>query len=184
MHRDPNATRSSRSTTLGVNLIGEHTDSQEGYVLPTPIPQRTHETLRPRNGRVAREVMSLIRDGKSTRSPRPGRGWLDHVAGTTATVARERVPPPGFNVEIASRVPLGAGVSSSAALRPRTTADCGRSSWKIVFRRVLNEYGARPIPATRSARRPRWATRHFVSGVRDTMPLPSLTVMIWFAGTF
>ena len=123
-------------------------------------------------------------------------GWQEYqVAAPGARMARPRGrhhgdgrsragPTARIQRQIASRGPLGAGVSWSAALRPGTTADCGRSSWKIAFRRVLNEYGARPMPARRSARRPRWAARHFASGVRDTMPLPSLTVMIWFAGTF
>jgi galactokinase len=45
-----------------------------------------------------------------------GRGWLDYIQGVTVVLARNRITVPGFDVRIESSVPLGAGVSSSAAL--------------------------------------------------------------------
>ena len=102
-----------------VNLIGEHTDYHEGYVLPTVIPQRTRVHLTRRPDRRVRASSSQIGGGWSEyelgREAR-GRGWLDYVQGVTVMLGRAGVEIPGFDVRIDSNVPLGAGVSSSAAL--------------------------------------------------------------------
>jgi galactokinase len=102
-----------------VNLIGEHTDYHDGYVLPTVIPQRTRVELRPRADRRVRAASPALGErweeyeaGAET----PGRGWLDYVQGVTATLAARGVDVPGFDARISSDVPIGAGVSSSAAL--------------------------------------------------------------------
>jgi galactokinase len=102
-----------------VNLIGEHTDYHEGYVLPTVIPQRTRAHISKRADRLVRaSSSSLDRGWQEYEAGRetPGRGWLDYVQGVTATLARNGVSVPGFDVRIDSSIPLGAGVSSSAAL--------------------------------------------------------------------
>jgi galactokinase len=101
-----------------VNLMGEHTDYHQGYVLPTVIPQRTRAHLTRRADRCVRASSDRV-DGWSEyelgREAR-GRGWLDYVQGVTAMLARAGVEIPGIDVRITSNVPLGAGVSSSAAL--------------------------------------------------------------------
>lgn len=102
-----------------VNLIGEHTDYHDGYVLPTVIPQRTQVHLQRRADRRVRAwSTALARQWEEYEAGREaaGRGWLDYVQGVTAMLARHGVKVPGFDVRIASTVPLGAGVSSSAAL--------------------------------------------------------------------
>jgi galactokinase len=102
-----------------VNLIGEHTDYHDGYVLPTVIPQRTCVQVTRRTDRRVRAESRQIGGGWSEyelgREAR-GRGWLDYVQGVTAMLGRAGVGIPGFDVRIDSNVPLGAGVSSSAAL--------------------------------------------------------------------
>jgi len=102
-----------------VNLIGEHTDYHDGYVLPTVIPQRTRVRLQRRDDRRVRAVSSAVGGGweeYEAGRESPGRGWLDYVQGVTAMLARNGIVVPGFDVHIASTVPVGAGVSSSAAL--------------------------------------------------------------------
>lgn len=102
-----------------VNLLGEHTDYHDGFVLPATIPQRTHAAVRARaDGRVrawsagtSTEVESYVL-GSETQ----GRGWLDYVQGLTFALSRRGIAVPGFDLRLESAVPVGAGVSSSAAL--------------------------------------------------------------------
>src|SRR5687768_16708713 len=102
-----------------VNLIGEHTDYHQGFVLPMPIPQRTRvQVTRRGDGRIRASSAALESKAEEYEVGReaPGRGWLDYVQGTTAMLARNGIAVPGFDLRIESDVPLGAGVSSSAAL--------------------------------------------------------------------
>jgi galactokinase len=102
-----------------VNLIGEHTDYNDGFVLPIAIPQRTRVDLSPRADRTVRAASAAMNDGveeyrlgEETR----GRGWLDYVQGCTRALADAGHPLRGFDAWIGSRVPVGSGLSSSAAL--------------------------------------------------------------------
>jgi galactokinase len=99
-------------------LIGEHTDYNGGFVLPTAIPQRTSVALTKR----ADDMVQA----RSANDPRPGaftlgqerqRGdWLDYVQGVTWALRQAEFAFAGFDLNISSDVPLGAGLSSSAAL--------------------------------------------------------------------
>jgi galactokinase len=102
-----------------VNLIGEHTDYHQGFVLPTIIPQRTRVTVTRRADRQVHAVSSGVATGAEhyeVGGEQRGRGWLDYVQGVTAMLARTGIPVSGFDLHIESHVPVGAGVSSSAAL--------------------------------------------------------------------
>ena len=102
-----------------VNLIGEHTDYHDGFVLPTVIPQRTHVHVVRRTDCLVRvETSALGKQSLSFELGREsrGRGWLDYVQGVTTTLARHGFRIGGFDASIDSTVPVGAGVSSSAAL--------------------------------------------------------------------
>ena len=103
-----------------VNLMGEHTDYNGGFVLPTPIAQTTRVELAPRDDRTVRAFSAnAAGDAPLTYTlgdERPGRGWLDFVQGITAVLRGEGMPPGGFDVRIESTVPVGGGVSSSASL--------------------------------------------------------------------
>jgi galactokinase len=102
-----------------VNLIGEHTDYNGGFVLPAAIPQRSHAWLAPHTGRRVRAASSNTTDGMveyDLGTEQPGRGWLDYVQGATALLAAEGFSVAGFDLLVTSDIPLGSGLSSSAAL--------------------------------------------------------------------
>jgi galactokinase len=101
-----------------VNLIGEHTDYNGGFVLPAVIPQRTTVALRRRDddrvrlwsGAFAADGTCEYRLGEETR-----RGsWIDYVQGCTRALGSRL--PCGLDASVSSEVPVGAGLASSAAL--------------------------------------------------------------------
>jgi len=103
-----------------VNLIGEHTDYNEGFVLPMAIERRTYVAGAP-NGSSRVRVKSLtVGQSFDFDLERPGpkrRGtWLDYVEGTARALLDRGLPVVGCDLLIDSRVPTGAGVSASAAL--------------------------------------------------------------------
>ena len=100
-----------------VNLIGEHTDYNDGLVLPTAIPQRTYVDVTPRTD----DRVAVASDGYPRVSYRLGDehrsgDWADHVRGVTWALADAGLAIGGFDARIRSDVPAGAGLSSSAAL--------------------------------------------------------------------
>ena len=101
-----------------VNLIGEHTDYNGGFVLPMPIPQRCVVELARRSDDLCRAVsVGLEPDIREyvLGQEKPGAGWLDYLQGITHLLG-EKHPLGGFEARIESSVPLGSGLSSSAAL--------------------------------------------------------------------
>jgi galactokinase len=101
-----------------VNLIGEHTDYNEGWVLPCAIDRDTLALVALRAGT---QVRAFSREqgpapGFDAARPRRTGGWQDHVQGVVAALAERGVAPHGFDLAVASEVPLGSGLSSSAAL--------------------------------------------------------------------
>ncbi len=106
-----------------VNLIGEHTDYQDGFVLPCAVPQRTHAALLVRSdGRV--RVWSAQMGPEPSEyvlgDERRGAGWVDYVQGVTWVLAQQGYSLRGFDLRLRSDVPLGSGLSSSAALEVST----------------------------------------------------------------
>jgi galactokinase len=104
-----------------VNLIGEHTDYNEGFVLPTSIPQSTVAAVARRADRTVRAWSAELSEGHAVErfvvgEEQPGRGWLDYVQGLTRALAATGHTIGGFDLALRSTVPLGSGLSSSAAL--------------------------------------------------------------------
>ena len=104
-----------------VNLIGEHTDYNEGFVLPTSIPQSTVAAVARRADRTVRVWSAELSEGNAVErfvigEEQPGRGWLDYVQGLTRALAATGHTIGGFDLALRSTVPLGSGLSSSAAL--------------------------------------------------------------------
>ncbi len=101
-----------------VNLIGDHTDYNGGWVLPAAIPQHTKVELAPGDGRRVRVWSAGFSDSVAEYSigdEHPDRSWIDYVKGMTV-VLREAGVTDGFALRIESEVPAGAGLASSAAL--------------------------------------------------------------------
>jgi galactokinase len=102
-----------------VNLIGEHTDYNEGFVLPAAIDLEIRIAYLPTDDRRV-ELTRLDdgdRDGFSLDDAPPKRGrWLDYVVGTAWALAGAGLPLTGLRGVIASTLPPNAGLSSSAAI--------------------------------------------------------------------
>jgi len=101
-----------------VNLIGDHTDYNGGLVLPIALPQRTRALLARRADRRVQARSAQVPGDMSYRlgDERRAACWLDYVQGVTAVLAADRQPIAGFDLFVASDVPVGSGLSSSAAL--------------------------------------------------------------------
>lgn len=102
-----------------VNLIGEHVDYNGGSVLPTVIPQCARVELAAREDGTVRAA-SVEAGGSAVRyalgSEAPRGSWIDYAQGATRLLAVEGLRLTGFDACIQSDVPIGSGLSSSAAL--------------------------------------------------------------------
>ena len=103
------------------NLIGDHTDYNDGFVLPAALEQEcVVRVLSRRDGRVrlrsgdARGVVEVAADGSSEPSEVEPR-WGRYAAGVVRTLAELGRPAAGLDAVVSSTVPLGSGLSSSAA---------------------------------------------------------------------
>jgi galactokinase len=104
-----------------VNLIGEHTDYNLGYVLPIATPQRTTVQVTPGRDRLVRVSSANLTADQGPAEYLLGeeqrRGtWIDYVQGVTVALRDAGFSIGGFDGRIESAVPIGSGLSSSAAL--------------------------------------------------------------------
>jgi galactokinase len=137
-----------------VNLIGEHTDYNEGYVLPFALPRRT--TVRASmvdspswtvRSTLVDEEVSFTLDDKVT-------GWASYVAGVVWVLREAGVDVPPAALTVTSDVPIGAGLSSSAALECATLGalldlagalpDWPLPRWPASAQRAENAYAGVP----------------------------------------
>jgi galactokinase len=98
-----------------VNLIGEHTDYNGGPVLPVALERRTAVAAAPSDGW---NVVTAL-DGAVRRLDLDGplrRDWTDYLGGVARELRARGIAPAGARVAVAGTVPVGAGLSSSAAL--------------------------------------------------------------------
>ena len=119
-----------------VNLIGEHTDYNDGFVMPMAIERAVWITLRPIQEKKVRlfslgfnawaefDLTSLINNGQ---------GWIEYIKGIAAMLDEAGYPLVGWEGVIASNIPVGAGLSSSAALElaaARAFSAAGKWDWE------------------------------------------------------
>ncbi len=101
-----------------VNLIGEHTDYNDGFVLPIATQQETWVGLAPRDDDTVCAFSANLDEEAAW--PLEGCGsqphWTTYIAGVIAMLRRRGVPVGGCNLYVTSTVPPGGGLSSSAAL--------------------------------------------------------------------
>jgi galactokinase len=107
-----------------VNLIGEHTDYNDGYVLPLAIDRHTAVAAGPRQDRIFRafsdNLQSSFRAPVDDLIPRKRPAWSNYVKGIAILLQRSGAALSGTNICIKGTIPRGAGLSSSAALEVAT----------------------------------------------------------------
>ena len=99
-----------------VNLIGEHTDYNDGFVMPCILSHATHVALVPRDDDAIHGHSTGFGAASARLSDVDPHGWLAYVAGAIEMAVEAGAPRRGVDVAVDSTVPAGAGVSSSAAL--------------------------------------------------------------------
>jgi galactokinase len=128
-----------------VNLIGEHTDYNDGYVMPFALAQRVTMAAAPRDD--SWSVTSLTNSATETFSRadlHPGMpGWQAYVAGIVWALEGAGHTVGGADLVLTSNVPVGAGLSSSAAL------ECATAITLI----DLNDLDIAPLDRAKLARR-------------------------------
>jgi galactokinase len=102
-----------------VNLIGEHTDYNMGYVLPAAIDKAIYFAITPRNDRQCHvHAMDMNDEYEFSLDTLPysKKGWPNYLMGVVDQFIKAKYHIHGFNCVFGGDIPIGAGMSSSAAL--------------------------------------------------------------------
>jgi galactokinase len=131
-----------------VNLIGDHTDYNDGFVMPLAIDRAVVLAFRSRSDRVVSAASSGREAGRCDLDTlsRGGPRWFEYVKGVAWALGPETCG--GWDGIVASDLPVGAGLSSSAALELAAAAACvtaGNGRWNplaaaLASRRAENEW--------------------------------------------
>jgi galactokinase len=107
-----------------VNLIGEHTDYNDGYVMPAAIRFNTWVAIAPRKDRKLMAYSENLAEGAEfdleAPSPSPRHDWSDYVFGVAVMLQQAGERLRGADLLIFGDVPIGAGLSSSASIEVAT----------------------------------------------------------------
>jgi len=118
-----------------VNLIGEHTDYNDGFLMPAALNLYTYVAVTPRPDRRLRVYSENFDEACDVDldSIRPGKSghWSDYVRGVAGVLESSGYKLRGADLAIASEVPLGSGLSSSAALEVST-------AWALLSNSEIN----------------------------------------------
>ncbi|MGH9392110.1 MAG: galactokinase, partial [Vicinamibacteria bacterium] len=144
-----------------VNLIGEHTDYSEGYVFPVAIDRFSQVAFAANDQRLLRgyslaegEQRSMALDDLS-----PSGSWLDYAAGVVRTHHDNGLVIAGMDFVVGGDVPIGAGLSSSAA-------------FELAIARAVFDLASAPWDPSTAARLAQRAENEFVGvpcGIMDQM---------------
>jgi galactokinase len=108
-----------------INIIGEHTDYNNGFVLPAAIDKAVYVAISLREDEEIHLVAQDLNEKFSIRIPdlKPvgDISWPNFMVGAAAQFMKKGIPLKGFNAVLLSDVPIGAGLSSSAAIECATT---------------------------------------------------------------
>jgi len=99
-----------------VNIIGEHTDYNDGFVLPCAIDRRVAVAIRPGSGRVYSDDFGEMRNLEDPRD----RSWADCPRAVVWALKERGCDVPHWDGSFAGNVPVGSGLSSSAAIEAAT----------------------------------------------------------------
>jgi galactokinase len=106
-----------------VNLVGEHTDYNEGLALPFAVRDGVTATATPRSGRRIEAVAVDLgeEDSFDIDRPEPAEGWRAYVRGAVGELSQAGCRLSGSQLRIAGTLPRGSGLASSAALEVALT---------------------------------------------------------------
>lgn len=126
-----------------VNLIGEHTDYNGGFVFPAAIDRATYVAIAPRDDRRLRAASLSLPETLDVPlgHRQPAGNWTDFITGVAALLDIQT----GADLLIATEVPIGGGLSSSAALTVSTAFALGagtrtRQQIALLCQRAENEF--------------------------------------------
>ncbi|KSU74994.1 galactokinase [Pseudarthrobacter enclensis] len=140
-----------------VNLIGEHTDYNEGFVLPFAIDRAARVAVGPRADSTVRLLSTYGDQGTVTASldslePGSAKGWTKYPLGVIWALRERGIDVPGIDLLLDSDVPLGAGLSSShaiecavvTALNDLTGAGLAAEDMVLATQRAENDFVGAP----------------------------------------
>lgn len=124
-----------------VNLIGEHTDYNDGFVMPAAIGFYCWVAASPRTDRklvvFSEEFRDQVEVGLSPDALRPSHTWSDYSVGVAAQLLKAGLALTGANLLIHGEVPIGAGLSSSASIEVATALALAEESGLSINRTRL-----------------------------------------------
>jgi galactokinase len=144
-----------------VNLIGEHTDYNDGFVMPAAVAFSTYVAISPRSDRKlavrSEQFPGNFEFDLDRLPPRRTAAWCDYVLGVATVLRQQGHPLAGANLLVHGEVPIGAGLSSSAAI-------------EVASALALLSLGETQLPLPEIARLCRQAENNFVGarvGIMD-----------------